>query len=374
MNTATEHDRQLARKLKSLALQPLAFQSAPTLETPQHKRTIRRPLVFAGISTLAVLTAFAALGMLAYMHGDPPTVSSGELATPAPAEKTEPPAVPTPATSAVPTTREVTGSGHVVAPETAEVFSRYEGTIVAVAVEVGDHVEAGQLLVRLDDSSARFKLRQTAIAEASAELALAARNIDLEQAKSSFDRATALFARGTASRQQLEDAQTLRERTENSVTQAEQDLAKAELDREQAQRTVDDLTVVAPIAGTVTLRNARLGESVLARADSVKENAGLLTIVDTNKLAIDADIAETSIALVRPGLRGEAVLDGFPDQPFDVTIDRIAPAASAEKATVMLRLSLVSPPAGIRPNMAARISIAGIPTTATVDNSKGTNQ
>ncbi|MET2827110.1 efflux RND transporter periplasmic adaptor subunit [Mesorhizobium shangrilense] len=378
MNTATEHDRQLAQKLKSLALQPVTFDPEPPPRSGPSRRDIRRPLAFAGVSTLVIagLAAFALPSMLDHVRGDPPAVSgSGPAAsaTTGSAGLKEPPDITAPTTR--PATREVTGSGHVVAPQSAEVFSRYEGRIVAVAVEVGDRVEAGQLLVRLDDSAARFKLRQTRIAEASAKLALAARNIDLAQASASFDRATTLFARGTASRQQLEDAQTLRERAENSVTQAGQDLAKAELDREEAELTVDELTVVAPIAGTVTVRNARLGESVLARADSVKENASLLTIVDTGSLAIDADIAETSIALVRPGLRGEAVLDGFPEQPFAVTIDRIAPAASAEKGTVALRLSLVSPPTGIRPNMAARISIAGmLQTTAGADNRKGTQQ
>ncbi|KOC72548.1 RND transporter MFP subunit, partial [Shinella sp. GWS1] len=66
---------------------------------------------------------------------------------------------------------------------------------------------------------------------------------------------------------------------------------------------------------------------------------------------------DTTIAALRPGLRGEAVLDGFPDHPFPVTVLRLAPVASAEKGTLTLRLTLAGPPEGIRPNMAARIRI-----------------
>ncbi|MBN9222239.1 MAG: efflux RND transporter periplasmic adaptor subunit [Mesorhizobium sp.] len=372
MNTATAHDRQLALKLKSLSLEPVALGTGPSMPSRQPER--RRSFALGGVAILAIagVAALALPTAPELFHADPPAPAGGDQIAPAP---TDPAAPKAPAPVAAPATREITGSGHVVAPRSAEVFSRYEGRIVAVAVEVGDRVEAGQLLVRLDDSGARFKLRQTEIAEASARLALAARDIDFAQASATSDRAATLFARGAASRQQLEDAQTLRQRAANSLDQAAQDLARAVLDREQASDTVDELIVVAPIAGTVTVRNARLGESVLARADSVKENASLLTIVDTRDLAIDADIAETSIALVRTGLHGEAVLDGFPDQPFEVTVDRIAPAASAEKGTVALRLSLVSPPAGIRPNMGARISIAGIPgATASAENRKGAQQ
>ena len=119
-----------------------------------------------------------------------------------------------------------------------------------------------------------------------------------------------------------------------------------------------ELTVRATFAGTVTRLDARVGDTVLARIDSVRESQSLLTITNTKSLAIDADVAETTIAALKPGLRGQAVLDGFPDRPFAVTLVRLAPVASAEKGTVTLRLSLDDPPNGILPNMAARIRIA----------------
>ena len=74
-------------------------------------------------------------------------------------------------------------------------------------------------------------------------------------------------------------------------------------------------------------------------------------------LFIDADVAETSIAMLRSGLQGEAVLDGFPDQPFAVELSRLAPEISAAKGTVGIRLTLDTPPTGIRPNMAARVQL-----------------
>lgn len=113
----------------------------------------------------------------------------------------------------------------------------------------------------------------------------------------------------------------------------------------------------APISGTVTRLDAHVGDTVLSRQDSVREDQSLLAITDTASLVIDADVAEANIALMRPGLLGEAVLDGFPGQPFAVEVSKIAPVISREKGTVTLRLSLMSPPAGMRPAMAARIRL-----------------
>ena len=184
---------------------------------------------------------------------------------------------------------------------------------------------------------------------------------------SSLIRTEALAARNAASRQQLEDARTVADRASNAVAQAKQDLANAGLAVRIAEEPVAELTVRAPFAGIVTRLDAHVGDTVLARVDSIRESQSLITITDTTHLVIDADVAETNIAPLRPGLRGEAVLDAFPDHPFSIQIVRLAPIASPEKGTIALRLSLTHPPTDIRPNMAARIRIP-------LNNAGGTTQ
>jgi RND family efflux transporter MFP subunit len=272
-----------------------------------------------------------------------------------PADGAAGPALPTRGTTAP--TREITGSGYVVAPDTATVFSKYEGRIVAVEVEAGDRVAAGQVLVRLDDAGARFSLQGAEISARAAALALDARNIELAQARSSFVRTERLAGRDAMSAQALEEAKTAVDKAENAALQARQDVEKAELEIDKAREQVEALTVRAPISGTVTRLTAHVGDTVLSREDSVREDESLLAITDTASLVIDADVAEANIARMRPGLSGEAVLDGFPGQPFAIEVSKIAPIISREKGTVTLRLSLTSPPPGMRPAMAARIRL-----------------
>ncbi|WP_245308007.1 efflux RND transporter periplasmic adaptor subunit [Rhizobium etli] len=359
MNTTSEHDRTLAAQLRSLSIEPAAFETE--LPEPRaRRRMIPGPiLVLAATVSLAVVALYGPRPLeLAGVSGEHPAISADE--TPArggaAVEGMRPPADDGAKSRAAPT-REITGSGYVVAPDVAIVFSKYEGRVVAVEVEAGDKVVAGQVLVRLDDAGARFALRGAEISWRAAELALEARNIALVQARSSLTRIGRLAGRDAMSAQALEEAKTTYDTAENGAEQARQDLAKARLDIDRAREQVEALNVRAPISGTVTRLDAHVGDTVLSREDSVRENESLLAITDTANMVIDADVAEANIALMRPGLSGEAVLDGFPGQPFAVEVAKIAPVISREKGTVTLRLSLTSPPSGMRPAMAARIRL-----------------
>ncbi|TAW01712.1 efflux RND transporter periplasmic adaptor subunit [Rhizobium ruizarguesonis] len=367
MNTTTEHDRNLAAKLKSLSIEPAAFKTEPP------NRQARRRVIPVAMLALAAMASLAAVFLyrpdrlqrietvLAGFAGKDGTVLSvGGAEVPAESgaaiEPTRVLPANTPSARAL-SPREVTGSGYVVVADIATVFSKYEGRIVTVDVEAGDRVSVGQVLVRLDDAGARFALEGAEIARRSAELALAAKSIDLSQARSSLTRIERLAGRDAMSAQELEEAKTAFDAAENAALQARQDVAKADLDLDRAREQVEALTVRAPISGNVTRLTAHVGDTVLSREDSVRENESLLAIADMANMVIDADVAEANIALMRPGLRGEAVLDGFPDRPFAVEVSKIAPMISREKGTVTLRLSLSSPPPDMRPAMAARIRL-----------------
>jgi RND family efflux transporter MFP subunit len=354
-------DQKRAETLKSLTLE------AVPLDLPKPKPVLRRLALPACFFVLISAVIFYWPGVVRHFEavaGNTERATTGPVA--AVQNQSDSIAAQSTLVAPAPAVREVTGSGFVVAPRVTAVFAKYEGRITGIAVEPGDAVQAGQILVTLEDAGTRFALEQANLAKNQAELLLAAREIDLAQVRTLLGRAETLAARGATSKQALDDARTATDRAANAVAQARQSTVSAELAIRIAEERVAELTVRAPFAGTVTRLDAHVGDMVLARLDSVLERQSLLTLTDTKSLVIDADVAEATIAALKPGLRGQAVLDGFPDRPFAVTVMRLAPVASAEKGTIALRLSLEGPPAGIRPNMAARIRItldeAGDPT------------
>lgn len=355
MNTLTEHDRKLAETLKSLSLE-----RPSDTPTPRGK-IIRWIAVLLLLATIFVIVAVVSPGVMNDVktgflgHAQPAKLAQAKQETLGASTNSDGLSPMPQSSEAAP--REITGSGYVVAPRSTTVFAKYEGRITRITVEVGDDVKAGQILAVMDDASAGLALEQAKAARASADLVLAARQIVLAQASASFRRVENLAQRNAASRKDLEDAETAWKNALNNAEQGRQDAARADIAIRVAEEQMGELTIRAPIDGTITQVNGHVGDTVLARTDSVRESQSILTLADTTNMVIDADIAETNISLLRAGLQGEAVLDGIPDKPFKIALQRIAPIASAEKGTIGIRLSLINPPVGIRPNMAARIRI-----------------
>lgn len=374
MNTITEHNRKLAETLRSLSLEP-SFQ---TVEPPARKG--RRLIILTVLLAMGV----SAIAPAVFWPNIAPRLKTAlqpkpEIAAARTSDKasiTSSPGAragsPTPSTGSpgLISAPEITGSGYVVAPRIVTVFSKYEGQIASIAAGIGDRVEVGQVLVEIDDITADFALEQANVDSDLARLVLDGKLLALRQADSSLQRNTALSAKNAVSIQSVEEAQTAKDTALNAADQARQSYAKALLNVRIAQEHVDALTVRAPISGTVTRLDAHVGGRVLARVDSIKENESLLTITDTKSLVIDADVAETNIGALQPGLRGEAVLDGFQDKPFAIEILQLWPVASAEKGTITLRLALLNPPDRTMPNMAARIRISIVPGKQPGDNSQ----
>ncbi|MEH6721614.1 MAG: efflux RND transporter periplasmic adaptor subunit [Aurantimonas endophytica] len=361
MNALAHPDPRLSEKLNALSLT-----SAPSGSRPRVRRGGWAlpvlgilALVAMGVAAVPILSGVRLDTVLdtsdwSAIGASPSDASGSSRATRT--APTDPAATGTPVPPPPPAASVVTGSGHVVALAEARVHPRRGGAIAWLAADVGTVVTAGQVLLRLDDPETSFAQQAAELARDRARLVLAARRLDQDEAQTAARRLAGLARSGAVNAQMAIDADSAASRAANLVDQAAQNVAEAGLALDRARQAVSELTITAPIAGIVTARSARLGETVLAQVDA-RGDAPLFTITDPDRLGIDVDIAETAIAAMRPALRGEAVLDGYPDHPFAVEIVRIAPVASAERGTVALRLSPLAPPPGIRPAMAVRVRI-----------------
>lgn len=264
-DVATEQGRKLAETLKSLSLEPLPHDRQPP------KPMLRRLILPTCLSALVVGAAGAVLYRQDLVPHIEAALSEPERATADLVAVTKTEGERSAVRNPVPLGREDTGCGFVVAPDTTTVFAKYEGRLTRIAVVLGDRVEAGQILVTLEDAGARFALEQASAAKVQAGLILAARDIDLAQAGILLDRTEILAARNATSSQALEDARAAAERASNAVAQARQSADSADLAIRIAEDRVAELTVRAPFVGTLTQLDARVADTVLARTDSVRE-------------------------------------------------------------------------------------------------------
>ena len=217
-------------------------------------------------------------------------------------------------------------SGALVAPDTAMVRAKATGTLLALDVQEGQRVKAGELLGRIDvsDLASHVAERSANLAAVRTTLAQAQRthesNIGLANDK--FISPIAL----DSSRFQLDSAKA--------------QVAAAEAALDSAKIALRDASLVAPISGIVSKRYVVAGEKVTAEQQVVN-------IVDLRMLELAGTVGTQDVARLAAGMPVELKIEGV-DQPLQGKLARIAPAAEAGTRSIGVVVQLQNPKEAMR--------------------------
>jgi len=248
-------------------------------------------------------------------------------------------------------------SGYVVARRQATVSAKTTGRIAEVLIEEGNEVKEGQVLARLDDTTARPQL-------ALAERQLEATRKDLEEvevrvaeAARNLARTEKLRADKLVSESQLDTAQSELAAFKARLEALKSDVKVAEGSVRVRNQELDDLIVRAPFDGVVVSKDAQPGEMVSPiSAGGGYTRTGIATIVDMESREIEVDVNESFINRVQPGQKTEAVLDAYPDWTIPSHVINIVPTADRQKATVRVRIGFDVLEPRILPDMGVKVS------------------
>lgn len=139
----------------------------------------------------------------------------------------------------------------------------------------------------------------------------------------------------------------------SQVGNAKAAVGTAEAQVEQARKNVSDNTVLAPISGYISERNADPGEYISPN----QPNAKLATIVRTAVLRLKIDIPEQSISKVSLGQSVSAQVSAYPDRNFAGTIVRKLPNLNPQSRTLTLEAEIDNPGGLLKPGQFATVRI-----------------
>jgi RND family efflux transporter MFP subunit len=248
-------------------------------------------------------------------------------------------------------------TGYVTARREATVSAQITGTVAAVLIEEGDHVTAGQVIGRLEDTAQRAALDQARAQLHSAEALLLQYRTQLAQSERDVRRAEDLLKRNLVSQQAVEQAHTLADTQSAQVEGQSKQIELAHAAQRSAQVQLDYCTVRAPFSGVVIAKAAQVGEIVSPlSAGGGFTRTGIGTIVDMDSLEIEVDVNEAYINRVQPGQPVASVLNAYPDWRIPSHVIAIIPTADRSKATVKVRIGLDLKDNRIVPDMGARVS------------------
>jgi len=199
------------------------------------------------------------------------------------------------------------------------VSAKMLGRIKSVMVEEGTKVEAGQLLVLLDDVDLRAQEAQAASSLNYARENLVLARINLDKTRDDFNRTNTLFKDGATTREQYDHAARALEtaNAQYSIAQAQVDTANAQLGVIEAQLL--NTRITAPIAGTIAKKPLMPGELV-------QPGQTMFAINDLTNIWVTANFEETKIGRIRVGAPVKVTVDAYSSYPFQGRVLQISAA------------------------------------------------
>jgi RND family efflux transporter MFP subunit len=266
-------------------------------------------------------------------------------------------AVAQPVTAAAAAASLLDASGYVVARRQATVASKITGRLVELDIEEGDHVSAGQVIARLDDTNVRAGFDQSLAQWNYAKAGLDETQVNLANAKRDYDRQKSLLAGHFVSQSAVDNSQTSFDALTAQLATQRRNVVVAERGVEVARRNLDDTTVRAPFAGVVTVKAAQPGEIVSPiSAGGGFTRTGIGTIVDMDSLEIQVDVNENFINRVQTDQKVAAKLNAYPEWQIPAHVIAVIPTADRSKGTVMVRIGIDQKDARILPEMGVRVA------------------
>jgi len=314
--------------------------------------------------------------------------------------------------------------------EVVTISSRVSGWITELPVIEGDAVKKGQLLARVDERDSvlqrevlaaklkalenqmeavkaqtgqvdeetlgKYQSERNRLAAAEAEVASLA--VQLKQARYDYERAKELAESKWVSPQAMERARSTYHQTQESHRKAQAEVAAVrgmlaaasgsrrqievmehqltvlrhqaeEIRAEIRRREIDiaDRTIVSPADGRVVMTFVRQGEHV-------SPGQRILMFHDPNEIWVEANVKETEVRLLQPGMKVEVRVDAYPGKVFEGEIHRVGrtatskfallpdpnPSGNFTKITQRLpvRVRLAEKDPSLRPGMMVEVSIA----------------
>ena len=256
--------------------------------------------------------------------------------------KAPPPKYRTAAIDRGPITQVVMATGTLQPVVTVTVGTQVSGTVLERLADFNDHVERGQVLLRLDPANLQARLRQAQAQRAAAQAALTL-------ADATFERNRKLVAQSFISALALDQS-----RREQAAGKANVALAQAQVDA--AQTDLNNSVITSPIDGVVLRRNIDVGQTVAA---SFQTPELYLIAKDLRRMQIHTSVSEADVGQIKQGLPVRFTVDAFPQAEFAGVVEQFRLNASTANGIVTydVIVSVDNSDERLKPGMTAQVRI-----------------
>jgi len=318
-------------------------------------------------SLLVVLLLVALLGVAGYYRGYLPKVQREHvLAVEAQSTADSLPLVNVVKVGRSATTGNLVLPGNIQAVTEAPILARASGYVRKRYVDIGDHVQANQVVAEIEapELDQQIKQAKASVDQANAAVQQAEANLEQGRSNENLARVTAerwkkLLDKGVVSRQDNDTYQSQWAAQQSNVQALTKAVAAAKSNAGAAEANVarltelqSYLTVRAPFAGVITVRNIDTG--VLVN----EGNTLLYRVAQTDKLRTYLNVPQADAGSVRIGQTATVTIPDLPGRTFPGVVARTSTALDPATRTLLVEIQLANPGGILSPGMYAKVDLA----------------
>jgi HlyD family secretion protein len=242
----------------------------------------------------------------------------------------------------------VTIVGNLIGAATVEVVPRVSGRLQSISVRLGDSVNRGQILARVEDDEMREQVKQAEASFAVATATVREREADLKFAETNLERSRSLYNRQLLPKQTMDDAEARQQASAAQLDLSRAQYAQARSRLEELRIGLSNTTITSPVDGFI-------GRRMVDPGAYVGPGSPVVSVVDIHLVRMVANVVEKDLRRVSPGLAADVQVDAFPDETFRGRVARIAPVLDPATRTAEMEVEVPNPGFRLKPGMYARV-------------------
>lgn len=240
--------------------------------------------------------------------------------------------------------------GSLLPNTSVEVYSKVEGRLQNISVDVGSRVKEGRLIARIEQEEIIEEVRETEASLRVAQATLKGKEAEMKNLERQLERSRRLFKKNFISRQELDSVET---RHYSAVAQTE--LAKAQVAQREAvlqnmRIRLRNTEIHSPITGYV-------GKKLLDRGAMVKTNTPIASLVQLDPVMTLISVTEKDYHKMKAGLPAVVRVDAYPGRTFSGKIARVSPVLDKDTRTADVEIEIPNSKKELKPGMFARVEI-----------------
>ncbi len=223
----------------------------------------------------------------------------------------------------------ILASGFLAHEEEVMLSSEVIGKVDEIFIEEGERVQAGQLVLRVDDRNFLAGLEQSEASVRLNTIDIERQEVRIENLERQFERTSSLYESDLVGEEEFDTMRNQLELARIDLKSSRERLAQAQAQLEQVNDQLSKTRIVSPIDGLITSLDIKVGETAIASSTNIP-GSSLMTIANPQSIYTEVLVDEADIANLAVGQRAEIVAIAYPDEPIQGVVRYIANTAKTE--------------------------------------------